>query len=136
MNGAAGTGKSTIAATVAHGCLNQQPSALGASFFCSRDDKDCSDLRLIFTTIAYQLAHFHPGFSEQISLVQKANPDIGDRYPEQQLRKLIIEPLSCVRNSFPPCVVVLDALDECKDTAPISIILAALSKHATNLEPL
>ncbi|KAJ7328022.1 hypothetical protein DFH08DRAFT_331114 [Mycena albidolilacea] len=136
MNGAAGTGKTTIAATVAHGCLNQQPSALGASFFCSRDDKDCSDLRLIFTTIAYQLALFHPGFGKQISLIRKANPDIGDRYPEQQLRKLIVEPLSSVRESFPPCVIVVDALDECRDTAPISIILAALSKHVTNLAPL
>jgi hypothetical protein len=136
MNGAAGTGKTTIAATVAHGCLNQQPSALGASFFCSRDDKNCSDLRLIFTTIAYQLALFHPGFSKQVSLVRKANPDIGDRYPEQQLKMLIVGPLSSVRNSFPPCVVVVDALDECKDTAPISIILAALSKHVTNLAPL
>ncbi|KAJ7327978.1 WD40-repeat-containing domain protein, partial [Mycena albidolilacea] len=136
MNGAAGTGKTTIAATVAHGCLNQQPSALGASFFCSRDDKNCSDLRLIFTTIAYQLALFHPGFSKQVSLVRKANPDIGDRYPEQQLKMLIVGPLSCVRNSFPPCVVVVDALDECKDTGTTSRILEALSKYVTNLVPL
>ncbi|KAJ7327974.1 WD40-repeat-containing domain protein, partial [Mycena albidolilacea] len=136
MNGAVGTGKTTIAATVAQGCLNQQPSALGASFFCSRDDKDCSDLCLIFTTIAYQLAHFHPGFSKQISLVRQANPEIGGTYPEQQLRKLIVEPLSSVRNSFPPCIVVVDALDECKDTATTSAILAALSKHVTNLAPL
>ncbi|KAJ7327980.1 hypothetical protein DFH08DRAFT_671324, partial [Mycena albidolilacea] len=135
LNGAAGTGKATIVTTVSHGCSAQQPSVLGASFLCSQDEKDCSDLRLIFTTIVYQLALFHPGFGKQISLVRKANPDIGDRYSEQQLRKLIVEPLNSVRNSFPACVVV-DGLDECKDTAPISIILAALSKHVTNLTPL
>ncbi|KAF7333332.1 WD40 repeat-like protein [Mycena venus] len=136
MNGSAGTGKTTIAATVAHSCSSRTPSALGASFFCSRDDVDCSNLDLIFTTIAYQLAHFHPGFAAQISLVREANPDIGYAYPEHQLKTLIVEPLKAVRDSFPPCVIVLDALDECKDTASTSTILAALSNHVTNLFPL
>ncbi|KAJ7328015.1 hypothetical protein DFH08DRAFT_709893, partial [Mycena albidolilacea] len=134
MNGAAGTGKTT---RENNNCSHSCTSALGASFFCSRDDdKDCSDLCLIFTTIAYQLAHFHPGYSKQISSIRQANPEIGGTYPEQQLRKLIVEPLSSVSNSFPPCLVVVDAPDECKDTAPASTILAALSKHVTNLAPL
>ncbi|KAJ7327987.1 hypothetical protein DFH08DRAFT_710021 [Mycena albidolilacea] len=49
---------------------------------------------------------------------------------------LIVGPLSYGHNSFPPCVVVVDALDECKDSATTSTILAALSKHVTNLAPL
>ncbi|KAJ7816197.1 WD40-repeat-containing domain protein [Mycena leptocephala] len=136
MNGSAGTGQTTIAATVAHRYSSRTPSALGASFFCSRNDVDCSNLDLIFTTIAYQLAHFHPGFAMQISSIREANPDIGYAYPEHQLRTLIVEPLKAIRNSFPPCVIVLDALDECKDTASTSTILAALLNHVTNLFPL
>ncbi|KAJ7080253.1 WD40-repeat-containing domain protein [Mycena epipterygia] len=136
INGSAGTGKSTIAATVAHGCSEMKPSALGASFFCSRDDADCSNLSLLFPTIAYQLAQFHAGFATQVALVRKRIPDIGYTYPEYQLTKLIVEPLSLVRDSFPPCVVVLDALDECKDPSPTSTILAALSKHVPHLSPL
>lgn len=54
LNGLAGTGKSSIAQTVsermfANGCL-------GASFFCSRGFEDHSNLKLIFPTLAIQLA--------------------------------------------------------------------------------
>ncbi|KAJ7610125.1 WD40-repeat-containing domain protein, partial [Roridomyces roridus] len=136
INGSAGTGKTTIAATVAHRCSNRTPSVLGASFFCSRDSVESSSLGLVFTTIADQLAQFNAAFGEAVAAVRQANPDIMFSFPEYQLRKLIVEPLHSVRNSFQPCVVVIDALDECKDPAPTSTILAALSQHVEALSPL
>ena len=54
MNGLAGTGKSTIAQTIAERAFAD--GELGASFFCSRDFGDRSNLQLIFPTIAVQLA--------------------------------------------------------------------------------
>jgi len=51
LDGVAGTGRSTIAQTVAH--HYHRTSQLGASFFCSRDDADCSNVGLVFQTIAF-----------------------------------------------------------------------------------
>jgi len=58
LNGLAGTGKSTIAQTVSERVFAD--GQLGASFFCSRDFEDRSDLRFIFPTLAFQLAHKFP----------------------------------------------------------------------------
>jgi cytidylate kinase len=54
LDGLAGTGKSTIAQTVAnHFDKNHE---LGASFFCSRDDADCSNVSLVFPTFRRHLS--------------------------------------------------------------------------------
>ena len=60
LNGLAGTGKSTIAQTVSEQVFAD--GLLGASFFCSRDFEDRSNLQFIFPTLAFQLAHKYPTF--------------------------------------------------------------------------
>ena len=64
LNGLAGTGKTTIAYTVAERC--HEEGILGASFFCSRSDSDCNNPSMIFTTIAYQLGLFYPPYRELV----------------------------------------------------------------------
>ena len=54
LNGMAGTGKSTIARTIA--CEYYNKERLGANFFFSRDTEDRSHFGKFFTTIAVQLA--------------------------------------------------------------------------------
>ena len=134
INGSAGTGKTTIANTVADTCRSRQ--ILGASFFCSRDDAECSNPNLIFTTIAHQLGQFFPSFHAEVSRALKANPDIGYSSVPYQLEELIVKPLRTVRESFPSCLIVLDALDECKDSGATSIILSSLSRYVAELSPL
>jgi len=134
INGSAGTGKTTIASTVAETCRRRR--ILGASFFCSRDDAECSNPGLIFTTIAHQLGQFFPPFNAELTQALKANPDIGYSSVPYQLEELIVNPLRAVRDSFPSCVIVLDALDECKDSGTTSIILSSLSRHVADLSPL
>ena len=51
LNGLAGTGKSTIAQTFAERMFAD--GRLGASFFCSRDFEDRSNLQAIFPTLAF-----------------------------------------------------------------------------------
>ena len=51
LNGLAGTGKSTIAQTFAE--MSFADGQLGASFFCSRDLEDRSNLQAIFPTLAF-----------------------------------------------------------------------------------
>ncbi|KIM76258.1 hypothetical protein PILCRDRAFT_12869 [Piloderma croceum F 1598] len=134
INGSAGTGKTTIAYTVARTC--QERGILGASFFCSHDKVDCSNPKLIFTTIAYQLGQFFPPFKDKVTAVLKSNPEIAYSDLSFQLKELIVEPLRTIGDSFPFCVVVIDALDECKDDTTISVILASLSIHVTELSSL
>src|ERR1700753_3128916 len=55
LNGLAGTGKSTIAQTFAE--TSFADGKLGASFFCSRDFEDRSNIQNIFPTLAFPLAH-------------------------------------------------------------------------------
>jgi cytidylate kinase len=59
LNGLAGSGKSTIAQMIAEHIFAD--GRLGASFFCSRDFKDCRD-RYIFLTLSFQLAREYPEF--------------------------------------------------------------------------
>jgi hypothetical protein len=134
INGSAGTGKTTIAYTVSSICMDQ--GILGASFFCSRDNAECSNPKLIFPTIAYQLGQLFTPFKDQVAAVLKSNREIGNSDLSYQLKELIVKPLSTVRYSLPPCVVVIDALDECKDDSTISVILASLSIHVAELSPL
>ena len=58
LNGLAGTGKSTIAQTFAE--ITFADGKLGASFFCSRDFEDRSNIQAIFPTLAFQLAYRYP----------------------------------------------------------------------------
>ena len=131
--GSAGTGKSTIAYTVSKhldACRK-----LGASFFCSRDNADCSNPKLIFPTVAYQLGQFYAPFRQQLSAVFQADPDVAHLVVPRQLEKLLVKPLHAMKGKMPFCVVVIDALDECQDGGATSIILSSLAQHITALSP-
>ena len=131
--GSAGTGKSTIAYTVSKhldACRK-----LGASFFCSRDNADCSNPKLIFPTVAYQLGQFYAPFRQQLSAVFQADPDVAHLVVPRQIEKLLVKPLHAMKGKMPFCVVVIDALDECQDGGATSIILSSLAQHITALSP-
>ena len=123
LNGLAGTGKSTIAQTFAETCFAD--GKLGASFFCSRDFDNRSDLRSIFPTLAFQLAHRYPPFRKKLLPVLMANPDVGRETLCSQMEKLIVEPFQATQI---PTLVVIDALDECRDKEPASALLSVLSR--------
>ncbi|KAH9888061.1 hypothetical protein C8Q73DRAFT_794488 [Cubamyces lactineus] len=135
INGLAGTGKSTLAQTIAQRCENV--GFLGASFFCARDGER-SNVQLIFPTIAHQLGSICAPFRQYVSEAVKANPDIHGSLVSRQLQKLIVEPLRAVKENglFPECTIVIDALDECKDDEAVSVILRALSSHVSAIAPL
>jgi len=128
LNGLAGSGKSTIARTVAERCFAN--GTLGASFFfCSSDAnlKNHDDPGTIFPTLAFQLAHKYPGFRSALVPRLRSNPDIVYESLGSQAKKLIIGPLQSANIET---VIVIDALDECKDKGSsegsLSKILLAL----------
>ena len=123
LNGLAGTGKSTIAQTVSERIFAD--GQLGASFFCSRDFEDRSDLHFIFPTLAFQLAHKFPQFRSVLVPLLQSDPDVVHESLYRQMEKLIVEPL---RSAGVSTVIVIDALDECKDEEPSSAILSVLGR--------
>ena len=128
LNGLAGTGKSTIAQTFAE--TSFADGRLGASFFCSRDFEDRSNLQAIFPTLAFQLAYRYPLFRKELLPVLKANPDAGWESLCSQMEKLIVGPLNITRI---PTLIIIDALDECKDEQPASAILSILSRYVNEI---
>jgi len=121
LNGLAGTGKSTIAQTVSERVFAD--GRLGASFFCSRGFEDRSDLRLIFPTLAFQLAQKYPAFRSSLIPLLQSNPDIAHESLQDQMQKFLVDPL---RSADVSAVIVIDALDECRDEHSESAILLVL----------
>ena len=129
LNGLAGTGKTTIAQTIAERIFAQ--GRLGASFFCSRDFEDHSNLRFIFPTLAFQLAYNYPDFRSHFVSLLQTDPDVVYESLCNQMQKLIAEPLQTAGVST---VIVIDALDECKDDEPSSAILSVLGRFVGEME--
>ena len=124
LNGLAGTGKSTIAQTFAE--MSFADGKLGASFFCSRDFEDRSNLQSILPTLAFQLAHQYQGFRYELLPVLARSPDIGQESLCSQMEKLIVGPFQAMQT---PTLIIIDALDECQDEEPASILLSVLSRY-------
>lgn len=119
-----GTGKSTIARTVAQRFLETQQ--LGASIFCSRGpgNSDLNDTRFIFPILSRQLASKHPIFASKFisnssndrprpngSIVPNT-PDYYTYFPFVLIDELMTA-LRKSSSSLPDTVVtVIDGLDE------------------------
>lgn len=112
LNGAAGAGKSAIAQTLAEICENECIPL--ASFFFSRLDGTRNTERMLFSTLAYQLALKLPGSKEIIVNTIENDPLIFQRSLATQLRDLIVRPIQKLCNSSTSqFFVVIDGLDEC-----------------------
>ncbi|KAG5716403.1 hypothetical protein E4T56_gene2461 [Termitomyces sp. T112] len=115
LTGPAGSGKSTIACSVAKQFddSNKGLNILQASFFCSRQFEDTRNRANIIPTLVYQLAHHSKSFLQSLFAVNKLDSvnKLG-----KQMNDLLVDPwqLSTSTESriLPPYLVVIDALDE------------------------
>jgi len=128
LSGLAGTGKSTIARTIAARLLAD--GRLGATFFCSKDFKDQSNLQLIFPTLAFQLAHKYKRFRSILVPLIQSDPGIACESLYGQMKKLIVQPL---KESHISTVIIIDALDECEDSGPASVILSIIGQFVAKI---
>ena len=124
----AGTGKSTIARSIAERVFAD--GQLGASFFCSRDFEDRRNLHFIFPTLAVQLARRYTNFRSIFVPLVRSDPGIAHESLYNQMKKLIVEPL---KESATSTVIMIDALDECKDEEPTSAILSVLGQFVLEI---
>ena len=131
LNGMAGTGKSTIARTVARKYHTQ--NQLGASFFFSRGRGDLSNAAKFFTSVAVQLAQMSPALKCCISEAVARNKDIATRALSEQWELLVLGPLTKteVDSLQLPLLLIIDALDECEDERDVGVILQLLTSAST-----
>ncbi|KAH8802971.1 putative G-protein beta WD-40 repeat-containing protein [Xylogone sp. PMI_703] len=127
LKGIAGTGKSTLAHTVAH--MLQSQDFLVASFSFSRGIEDRRHAKLLFTSLAYQLAVSDQSIRQQISEALSQDPGIVSKNLREQWASLICKPLQKSGNNMCRSVIVVDALDECEKDEEIRSIIANLTRR-------
>jgi len=127
--GKAGTGKSTIARTVARKL--DDDGLLGASYFFKRGRAGRSHAKLLFPTIVRQLADLFPAIARAIATSLEQCSLLCDKHLSTQFDHLLLQPLRNVDPiGLPPAgvVLVIDALDECDNSESIRTTLLLLSK--------
>jgi hypothetical protein len=139
LSGMAGTGKSTIARTVAREFNDK--GHLGASFFFSRGKQDRGESEKFFSSLARGLSATIPGFDICLYQSIPEYDEIHHRSLKEQWNTLIFQPLKSLASSLLVplhLVLVIDALDECKGTkavpAIISLLLEARSLERIHLK--
>lgn len=121
----AGTGKSTIARTVAQSF--KEDGQLGASFFFKKGEADRGNARRFISTITKQLMARDQQLASGVLRVMRMDPDISAKSLREQFVKLILQPLQDLeRNQTAMMVIVIDALDECEQDSEIRMILELL----------
>jgi hypothetical protein len=110
LNGLAGTGKSTIAATACARLHDKQ--LLGASFFISRQQADSRDARGIVRSIAHQLASCNGIIEEALCAKLHESSASVPRSLDKQIMDFVITPAQGLDKQA-TLVIVIDALDEC-----------------------
>ena len=126
LSGMAGTGKSTIARTVADELYTNH--RLAGSFFFRRAGK-LSKANNFVTTLAHQLAvtprpAISPSFKELVGEAIFNHSEVLVQGLRGQWKELIVGPLSSVQSSQRLALTfVIDALDECSSDDEIRLIL-------------
>jgi hypothetical protein len=110
LNGLAGTGKTTVARTIATRAHKQ--GRLAAAFFFSRNIAVTRSLSAVLPTIAYQLADYQRPFRTAVCTAVGSNRDVRDRGIATQA-DVLFSNLRGVTVPDTPLLIVLDALDEC-----------------------
>ncbi|KAF3931384.1 hypothetical protein ABW19_dt0200605 [Dactylella cylindrospora] len=139
LNGMAGTGKSTIARTVAEELSNRK--CLAASFFFARGRGNLGSTAQLCMTLAYQFISRIPGYSRRLATILQRNYKTTEKSLRDQWELLVSRPfLGFNEYGIPrlpglhrPFVVVIDALDECDredDAITVIELFAKLGKSS------
>ncbi|KNZ82248.1 hypothetical protein J132_04209, partial [Termitomyces sp. J132] len=125
LTGHAGSGKSTIAYTIAHdfdegkGVLN----ILQASFFCSQQFEDTKHQKYIIPTLVYQLAYHSQNFAKSLLAADRSSVN---KKLAKQMEGLLVGPweksLKNCSLELPPYLIIIDALDEIEGRAGLEFL--------------
>ncbi|KIM76163.1 hypothetical protein PILCRDRAFT_651647 [Piloderma croceum F 1598] len=116
----AGSGKSSVAHTIARNCL--QARILGSSFFFDRNIPDRRSPLKLFSTIARDLLRLSNDLAAHIVQVLEDDRSVASAGQTRQFEELILKPVRQHHISGRPAVVVIDALDEGCDRVTLEIL--------------
>ena len=137
LHGPAGTGKSSIAHTIAETYTEKHWLVL--NFFSHANRPDRTSLSKFFTTIAYQLAASEalPSAQQFIGQVIQKDPRVLTANFETQLQKLICGPIAAdtPSKSTPHIIIIIDGLDECESHAHQTQLVKLLTELSPSLSP-
>jgi hypothetical protein len=115
LTGVAGTGKTTVAQSVAE--IAKKLGILGATFLFSHASNERRDYKRVIPTLAYQLAR-DPRLRSGVVAAVNADKAIAMTSTSIQARHLLFDVLQRLSSSPPPfMLIILDALDECNKDA-------------------
>jgi nucleoside-triphosphatase THEP1 len=125
ITGFAGSGKSTLSATIVD-TLGNKKTPVAAQFFISRNIPETINSKNLVPTIAKQLAEFSPAAARIIydTLKNRFSSSLED-----QVKELLLAPIKEISNSRDVVVIVIDALDELQNAAKsVMEILTPIAK--------
>ncbi|KAF7358542.1 putative nwd2 protein [Mycena venus] len=130
LHGPAGAGKSAVMQTL---CQRLHDNGqLGASFFFKRGHNTRGNAKMLFATLAYQLALYQHELRVLISQSVEQDPSALARGMDTQLSTLILEPYKLLQEPT-LLVLLIDGLDECEghdiQRQILRIIRSAFNNH-------
>ncbi|KAF8646673.1 hypothetical protein AX14_009048, partial [Amanita brunnescens Koide BX004] len=125
LSGPAGTGKTTVARTIAE--EYDKRGQLAATFFFCRNTGDRDDINKLVPTLAWQIAHKIPPAKEEMEEALKKS---GVPLPELSLEHQLLTLLVCGHvDPAGPNLIVIDGLDECASQDRIFRLIYWLRKN-------
>ncbi|KAE9407507.1 WD40 repeat-like protein [Gymnopus androsaceus JB14] len=121
LYGIAGTGKSTIAQSF---CMQlEKEGFLVASFFCSRNAAERSEIKQIIPTIVETFARMSSSYCQIVIEALQQDPHFSE-YSVHQQSRLLMKIQTVSWNN--PLVIVIDGLDECANQWETSNLIKTL----------
>ncbi|BCS07109.1 hypothetical protein ALUC_11490S [Aspergillus luchuensis] len=139
LHGMAGTGKSTIARTIAWALQDRQwPDGspvdatirLGGSFFFNQFEPERNNSQYLFPTLTQCLAESLPDIRQYIVDAIDQDARIEEKGLRVQWANLISEPLHKLTSSSQAhwrFIMIVDSLDECRDQDKVATVLKLLA---------
>ncbi|KAK7020799.1 hypothetical protein R3P38DRAFT_3197225 [Favolaschia claudopus] len=132
LHGVAGSGKSTIANTVAQ--YFQNLHRLGAFIFFDRDTFSSCDIRGVLHHIANRLAESNVRVRKALCDALSADAMLVDANYRTQFHKLVLDPLTAAAPYiYGPIVIIVDGLDECADLVSRKALLSLIAGDMARL---
>ncbi|TFK22536.1 hypothetical protein FA15DRAFT_671431 [Coprinopsis marcescibilis] len=137
LTGAAGSGKSAVAQSVAETCARE--GILAATFFFSFRWEETNNYSRFVPTLSYQLAQNLAGTRSFIGSAVVKDVAVVKKKLKKQLKALVLQPiaLACRKEAEEagageqrrwPHVIIVDGVDECKKESEQAAVLDALHK--------
>ncbi|KAF7362793.1 putative nwd2 protein [Mycena venus] len=129
LYGPAGAGKSAIMQTLCRRL--DEEHRLGGSFFFQRNHATRGNAKVLFVTLAYQLALRNPIWKGAISECAGDDPSVVGRAMKTQLHQLIVRACEFIQNLQPP-ILLIDGLDECESQEVQQELLRLIGNAASH----